>query len=186
MKLYLPLAGFLFLVGLFGFGLWWNSTHDPNLVPSPLIGKPAPDWKLPLLYDPAHTLDKAQMLGRPYIINVFASWCFACADEHPVLMAYGRDLGLPLIGYDYKDTRADALAWLRQHGDPYSQVVADNSGRTAINFGVYGAPETYLISAQGIILWKHIGPLTPRVIREELVPRLRRIGVHPEVGDAAA
>jgi cytochrome c biogenesis protein CcmG/thiol:disulfide interchange protein DsbE len=181
MKLYVPLAIFLALVGLFGFGLWWNSTHIPTLVPSPLIGKPAPDWKLPLLYHPRQSLDKAQMLGRPYILNVFASWCFACADEHPVLMAYGRDLGVPLIGYDYKDKRGDALAWLAKHGDPYTQVVADESGRTAINFGVYGAPETYLIDARGIILWKHIGPLTPHVIREDLLPRLLKLGVHPKV-----
>ncbi len=181
MRLYLPLAIFLVLVGLFGFGLWWNGSHNPTFVPSPLIGKPAPDWRLPLLYHPQRTLDKAQMLGRPYVLNVFASWCFACGDEHPVLMAYGRDLGVPLIGYDYKDKRSDALAWLARHGDPYTQVVADESGRTAINFGVYGAPETYLIDAQGIILWKHIGPLTPRVIREKLVPRLRRLGVTPKV-----
>lgn len=182
MKLYLPLAIFLALVGLFGFGLWWNSAHNPTLVPSPLIGKPAPAWNLPLLYQPAKTLDKADMLGKPYIVNVFASWCFACADEHPVLMAYSHDLGVPLIGYDYKDKAADALAWLQQHGDPYTQVVADESGRTAINFGVYGAPETYLINARGIILWKHIGPLTPGVIRDELAPRLRKLGIQPRIG----
>lgn len=181
LRLFLPLAGFLALIGLFGFGLWWNNTHNTTLVPSPLIGKPAPDWNLPLLYQPQQRLDKADMLGHPYIVNVFASWCFACGDEHPVLMAYGRDLGVPLIGYDYKDKRADALAWLKLHGDPYTRVVSDESGRTAINFGVYGAPETYLIDAKGIIRWKHIGPLTPEVVRDKLVPQLRALGVDPQV-----
>ncbi|MCK9365658.1 MAG: DsbE family thiol:disulfide interchange protein [Metallibacterium scheffleri] len=180
MKLYLPLLGFLAVIGLFGFGLWWNSAHNTTLVPSPLIGKPAPDWKLPLLYQPTQTLDKTAMLGHPYVINVFASWCYVCGDEAPVLMAWGKDLGVPLIGYDYRDPRADALAWLGRHGDPYTQVVTDESGRTALNFGVYGAPETYLIDAQGIIRWKHIGPLTPGVIRDKLLPQLHKLGVRPK------
>ena len=178
----LPLAAFLLLVVLFGYGLWWNARHDVTAVPSPLIGKPAPAFDLPQLHDPALRVTKADLLGKPYLLNVFASWCFACGDEHPVLMAEARALGLPVIGYDYKDKPANAKAWLAAHGDPYALVITDQSGDTAINFGVYGAPETFLIDADGIIRYKHIGPLTPGVIRDQLAPQLRKLGVQPAPG----
>lgn len=168
----LPLGIFLALVALLVFGLWWSTWHLPRQVPSPLIDKPAPAFNLPRLEHPGKRLTKADMLGQPYLINVFASWCFACGEEHPVLMAYHSRFGIPLIGYDYKDKPADAKAWLARHGNPYHMVVADQSGRTAINFGVYGAPETYLIDAHGIIRYKHIGPLTPKVIKNVLEPRI--------------
>ncbi|MEI7037986.1 DsbE family thiol:disulfide interchange protein [Fulvimonas yonginensis] len=171
----LPLVGFLLLVALFGFGIWWNTQHDPREVPSPLIGKPAPAFALPHLDDPSRTLSKASMLGRPYLVNVFASWCIACGDEHPVLMAYAHKLGVPLVGYDYKDEPADAKAWLARHGNPYDMVVADHEGRTAIDFGVYGAPESFLIDAKGVIRYKHIGPFTPEVIERELKPRIAEL-----------
>jgi cytochrome c biogenesis protein CcmG/thiol:disulfide interchange protein DsbE len=176
----LPLIGFVLLVGLFGFGIWWNTRHDQREVPSPLIGKPAPAFDLPLLDDPGKRLSKADMLGKPYLINVFASWCFACGEEHPVLMADAQTLGVPLVGYNYKDEAADAKAWLAQHGNPYRLVVADRGGQTAIDFGVYGAPETFLIDARGMIRYKRIGPLTPQVIADELKPAiaaLKREGV---------
>ncbi|PWK92917.1 DsbE family thiol:disulfide interchange protein [Fulvimonas soli] len=167
-----PLFAFLLLVALFGFGIWWNTGHDQREVPSPLIGKPAPAYALPHLDDPSRTLAKADMLGKPYLLNVFASWCVACGDEHPVLMAEGRSLGIPLVGYDYKDDPADAKAWLAQHGNPYDLVIADREGRTAIDFGVYGAPESFLIDARGVIRYKRIGPFTPEVIEKELKPRI--------------
>jgi cytochrome c biogenesis protein CcmG/thiol:disulfide interchange protein DsbE len=171
----LPLLGFLLLATLFGFGIWWNTQHNPTEVPSPLIGKSAPEFVLPLLDDPARTLSKASMLGKPYLVNVFASWCVACGEEHPVLMAQGRTLGVPLIGYNYKDAPEDAKAWLARHGDPYDLVIADLPGRTAIDFGVYGAPESFLIDAKGVIRYKHIGPFTPDIIDRKLKPLIAQL-----------
>jgi cytochrome c biogenesis protein CcmG/thiol:disulfide interchange protein DsbE len=168
----LPLVGFVLLVGLFGFGIWWNTQHDQREVPSPLIGKPAPAFDLPLLDDPGKRVTKADMLGKPYLINVFASWCFACGEEHPVLMADAQTLGVTLVGYNYKDQAADAKAWLTRHGNPYHLVIADIDGQTAIDFGVYGAPETFLVDARGVIRYKRIGPLTPQVIEEQLKPAI--------------
>lgn len=167
-----PFIGFVLLVALFGFGIWWNARHDPSEVPSPLIGKPAPAFVLPKLDDPAQTLSKASLLGKPYLLNVFASWCYACGEEHPVLMAQAQQFGVPLIGYDYKDAPDDAKAWLQRHGNPYSEVIADREGRTAIDFGVYGAPETFLVDGKGVIRYKRIGPLTPEVIANELQPAI--------------
>ena len=168
----LPLFGFLLLVTLFGFGIWWNTQHDPRDVPSPLINKPAPEFALPKLDDPTQTISKASLLGKPYLLNVFASWCVACGEEHPVLMAEGRQLGIAVIGYDYKDAPADAKAWLNEHGNPYTQVIVDREGRTAIDFGVYGAPENFLADGKGVIRYKHIGPLTHEVIASQLKPAI--------------
>jgi cytochrome c biogenesis protein CcmG/thiol:disulfide interchange protein DsbE len=169
---FVPLAVFAVLVAFFVVGLVWNQSHDARFVPSPLIDKPAPDFRLPLLDKPTGFLTKVDMLGRPYLLNVFASWCFACGDEHPVLMAYRDKFGIPLIGYDYKDAPRDARAWLARHGNPYHEVITDQSGDTSLNFGIYGAPETYLIDAKGIIRYKHIGPLTPEVIAKKLQPKI--------------
>ena len=168
----LPFFGFLLLVALFGFGIWWNTQHDPNEVVSPLINLPAPAFVLPTLDDPTHTISKASLLGKPYVLNVFASWCIACGEEHPTLMADGNQLGIPLIGYNYKDAPEDAKAWLTTHGNPYAMVITDRAGRTAIDFGVYGAPESFLIDAKGIIRYKHIGPFTPQIIARELKPAI--------------
>ncbi|WP_329740469.1 DsbE family thiol:disulfide interchange protein [Dyella sp. A6] len=168
----IPFLAFVLLAGLLGFGIWWNSSHDPTAVPSPLINKPAPAFALPELDDPARVVTKASLLGKPYLLNVFASWCYVCGEEHPILMAEASHFGVPLIGYNYKDAPADAKAWLSRHGDPYTMVLADRSGQTAMNFGVYGAPETYLIDASGVIRYKRIGPLTPEVIRTQLEPAI--------------
>lgn len=167
-----PFLVFMLLVVLSGVGIVWNTHHDAGYVPSPLIGKAAPAFDLPTLDDSAQRVRKADLLGKPYLLNVFASWCFACGDEHPVLMEYAGKFGVPLIGYDYKDTPADAKAWLAQHGNPYRRVIADESGDTAIDFGVYGAPETFLVDARGVIRYKHIGPLTPEVIAQEIDPAI--------------
>ncbi|MDN5924182.1 MAG: DsbE family thiol:disulfide interchange protein [Xanthomonadales bacterium] len=168
----LPLLGFLVLIALFGFGIWWNTSHVSNFVPSPLIGKPAPAFDLPRLQQPEVQVSKASLLGHAYLLNVFASWCFACGEEHPVLMAYKDRLGIDLIGYNYKDDPIAAKAWLARHGDPYHEVIADRSGQTAIDFGIYGAPETFLVDATGVIRYKHIGPLTADIIARELEPAI--------------
>lgn len=171
---FVPLIVFAVLVMLFIVGIVWNEHHDARYVPSPLIGKSAPAFDLPTLDDPARHVRKTDLFGKPYLINVFASWCFACGDEHPVLMAYAKQFGVPLIGYDYKDAASDAKTWLAEHGNPYAMVLADTSGATAIDFGVYGAPETFLVDARGVVRYKHIGPLTPDVIARELQPAIAK------------
>ncbi|WP_058196449.1 DsbE family thiol:disulfide interchange protein [Xanthomonas translucens] len=172
----LPLFGFLLLAALFGFGIYWSRVHDPREVPSPLIGKPAPVFSLPRLDNPAQRAGSAELRGRPYLLNVFGSWCLACDEEHPVLMAHANDLGVALIGYAYKDDPRDARDWLAQRGNPYTLVVVDLDGQRALDFGVYGAPETFLIDAQGVIRYKHIGVLTPTVIATELRPAIAALG----------
>lgn len=168
----LPLLAFLLVAGLFGFGIYWTTQHNPREVPSPLIGKPAPAFSLPLLEHPERHVTREQLLGKPYVLNVFGSWCVECVHEHPVLMAQAGRLGVPLIGYNYKDAPADATAWLARYGNPYALVIADEQGQTAIDFGVYGAPESFLIDAQGRIRYKYIGVLTPEIIDSELLPAI--------------
>ena len=168
----LPFAGFVLLLALLGFGIWWSSSHDLREVPSPLIGKPAPAFALPLLHDPSKTLGSKELAGQPYLLNVFASWCIECGVEHPVLTAEGPTLGVQLVGYNYKDAPDDAKGWLAKHGNPYDLLIADEPGHTAIDFGVYGAPESFLIDAKGVIRYKHIGPLTPDVVAKELKPAI--------------
>ncbi|MBO9748062.1 DsbE family thiol:disulfide interchange protein [Xanthomonas phaseoli pv. dieffenbachiae] len=168
----LPLLGFVLLAALFGVGILRTMQHNPREVPSPLLGKPAPAFSLPRLDLPAQRVSREQLLGKPYVLNVFGSWCAECVHEHPVLMAQASRLGVPLIGYNYKDVPADATAWLARLGNPYAVVIADEAGQTAIDFGVYGAPETFLIDAQGMIRYKHIGVLTPDTIDDELLPAI--------------
>jgi len=172
----LPFIGFALIVALLAFGIHWNRSHDMNWVPSPLIDKPAPEFTLPLLYDPTKSMSRKDLLGKPWLLNVFGSWCVTCQDEHPVLMAYGKKLGLPLIGMDWKDDPDTAKRWLAQFGNPYDTIIADENGKAGIDFGVYGAPETYLVDAQGIIRYKHIGNLTPEIITGELKPAIARLG----------
>jgi len=168
----LPLLGFGLLVVLLGFGIWWSSTHDLREVPSPLIDKPAPTFTLPELDDPSKMLGSRDLAGQPYLLNVFASWCFACRDEHPILMREGKRLGIRLVGFNYKDEPGDAKRWLAQYGNPYDVVIADLPGKVAIDFGVTGAPESFLVDGKGIIRFKYISPITPAVIERELLPRI--------------
>jgi cytochrome c biogenesis protein CcmG/thiol:disulfide interchange protein DsbE len=175
-----PFFGFLLLVALFGFGIWWNSSHDQTAIPSPLIDKPAPAYVLPQLYDPGKTVSKADLLGKPYLLNVFASWCIECGAEHPLLQAEAPTLGVALVGYNYKDQPADAKAWLAEHGNPYQILMADLSGQTAIDFGVYAAPESFLIDAKGVIRYKHIGPFTPEIVAKELKPAIAALAKEPQ------
>jgi cytochrome c biogenesis protein CcmG/thiol:disulfide interchange protein DsbE len=168
----LPFVGFVLVIALLGFGIYWSQHHDPREVPSPLIGKPAPEFSLPLLDDPSKKLGSAELAGEPYLLNVFASWCFACRDEHPILMSEGKRLGIKLVGFDYKDDPADAKRWIAQYGNPYDVILADFPGDVAIDFGVTGAPETFLVDAKGIIRYKYISPITPEIIATELLPRI--------------
>lgn len=168
----LPLAGFALLVALLGFGISWMRGNSMNQVPSPLIGKAAPAFNLPVLNQPDRMISNADFAGKPYLLNVFASWCFACLDEHPLLMAEAKRIGIPIVGFNYKDEADDATRWLAKFGNPYSVVIADRDGRVAINFGVYGAPESFLVDGNGIIRYKRIGALTPAILATEVKPRL--------------
>ncbi len=168
----LPLIAFLALAALLGFGIVWNTHHDQREVPSPLIGKPVPAFRLPVLDAPEKTVSREDLLGQPYLLNVFGSWCPSCVEEHTVLMAEGKRLGVKLVGYNWKDEPDDAKAWLARFGNPYDVIVADRIGRGAIDFGVYGAPETFLIDAQGVIRAKRIGALTPDYLERELKPAI--------------
>lgn len=168
----LPLAGFALILALLGFGIWWSQYHDPREVPSPLIGKPAPTFSLPTLEDPERRVTSQDLAGEPYLLNVFASWCFACREEHSILMSAGRQLGIKLVGFNYKDEPDDAKRWIAQFGNPYDVIVADRPGDVAIDFGVTGAPETFLVDAHGIVRYKYISPITPEVIAKQLLPRI--------------
>jgi cytochrome c biogenesis protein CcmG, thiol:disulfide interchange protein DsbE len=165
----LPLALFLGLVVFLAIGL----RKDPHEVPSPLINKAAPAFRLPQLHDPAKTFSAQEMRGKVWLLNVWASWCVSCREEHPVLLDLARSGTVPLYGLNYKDQRNDALAWLGEFGDPYLLSAADLDGRVGIDYGVYGAPETYLIDREGVIRFKHIGPLSPDVIQGKILPLAR-------------
>ncbi|NIP72700.1 MAG: DsbE family thiol:disulfide interchange protein [Gammaproteobacteria bacterium] len=167
----IPLVLFVALVGLFAVGL----QMDPKKVPSPLIGKPAPAFELPRLQDPDARLGTAQLKGKVSLLNVWASWCVACRTEHPFLMELSRRGEVPIYGLNYKDERADGLAWLARFGDPYEASAMDADGRVGMDWGVYGVPETFVLDHQGVIRYKHIGPLEPRAWQEEIAPLLRRL-----------
>lgn len=167
----IPLGIFLVLVIFLGIGL----TKDPREVPSPFIGKPAPAFELPQLHDPGRTLAAKDMLGKVWLLNVFASWCTSCRAEHKVVSSYAKGGGVPVVGLNYKDERGDALAWLKQFGDPYSAIAVDREGRVGIDWGVYGVPETFLVDKKGIVRYKHIGPVTTESLNEKLVPLIREL-----------
>lgn len=161
-----PLAAFVVM----GYFLAAGLGKDTRKVPSPLIGKPAPAYDLPELHAPGAKFSGASMKGRPYVINVWGSWCFACREEHPTLTEFARTEVVPVVGLNWKDQPQDATRWLQQFGDPYDHVPVDAEGRVAIDFGVYGAPETFVVDGDGVIRYKYIGPLTPEVVRDELMP----------------
>jgi len=162
----IPLVLFILLVAFLAIGL----RHDPHEVPSPLINKPAPAFQLAQLKDPSRTFSAADMRGKVWLLNVWASWCVTCRDEHPLLIQYARSGALPIYGLNYKDKREDALSWLGELGDPYVLSVSDNDGRVGIDYGVYGAPETYLIDREGVIRFKQIGPVTPDIWEKTVLP----------------
>jgi cytochrome c biogenesis protein CcmG/thiol:disulfide interchange protein DsbE len=167
----IPLALFLVLVIFLGVGLRLN----PREVPSPLIGKPAPAFQLSQLHESGRLVANRDMLGKVWLLNVWASWCVSCRDEHPVLVDLAKRNVVPIYGLNYKDKREDALAWLRHFGDPYALSIADAEGRVGIDYGVYGVPETFVIDKSGVIRYKQIGPLTPEVLRDKILPLVQRL-----------
>lgn len=167
----LPLGIFIVLVAFLGVGL----TLDPRRVPSPLVDKPMPPFELPRLKVGDQLISDRDLKGRVSLFNVWASWCVACRQEHPVLLDLARTGEVPIYGLNYKDQRSDALNWLAQLGDPYVATAFDLEGRVGIDWGVYGVPETFVIDPQGIIRYKQIGPVTPKALQEEILPLVRRL-----------
>ena len=190
-KFLVPLLLFFALAAFLGFGL----TLNPREVPSPLIGKPAPEFTLARLDQPEQRFALEEMRGEVWLLNVWASWCVACREEHPVLVRMAQQKLVPIVGLNYKEVRGDgalnvrgmaldtetdlaiqrARRWLTDHGDPYEESVLDIDGRVGIDFGVYGVPETFLIDREGKIRYKHIGPITPEVLKQVLLPKIEEV-----------
>ncbi len=172
LRFLLPIAAFAALVVFFVIGL----QKDPRRIPSPLIGKPAPAFDLPSLGDPDWRVSTADFAGQPWLLNVWATWCGGCREEHDVLVEIARSQRVPMVGLNWKDDRALALQWLQRLGNPYVAVAVDQEGRAAIDWGVYGAPETFLIGADGRVLQKQIGPLTMAIWQRDFLPLLAQAG----------
>jgi cytochrome c biogenesis protein CcmG/thiol:disulfide interchange protein DsbE len=170
-KLFIPLAVFVVLVGFLFVGLFLN----PREVPSPLIGKPAPQFTLNQLHRPDKTLGTPDMKGQVWLLNVWASWCVSCREEHPLLVELGKAKLVPIIGLNYKDEPAAGMKWLAQNGDPYNLSIVDRDGAVGIDFGVYGVPETFVIDKQGTIRYKQIGPITVEALEKKIIPLVREL-----------
>jgi cytochrome c biogenesis protein CcmG/thiol:disulfide interchange protein DsbE len=167
----LPLVIFVLMVGLLGYGL----RLDPKKVPSPLIDKPAPAFSLAMLDAPSRQLATADMAGQVWVLNVWASWCVSCRAEHAVITALANKNLVSVIGLNYKDEPDDATRWLEQFGNPYTASVIDLDGRVGIDWGVYGVPETFVIGADGMIKYKHIGPVTHESLEQKILPILKEL-----------
>jgi cytochrome c biogenesis protein CcmG/thiol:disulfide interchange protein DsbE len=172
MRRLLPLFAFIALAVLLGVGIRMHAGTDSTAIDSPLIGRPAPDFSLPVLGQPGRRIGNRDLLGEPFLLNVWGSWCPNCRVEHPVVTELARSGRVRVIGYNYKDEPAEAQRWLDQLGDPYEASVVDADGRAALDWGIYGAPETFLVDARGIVRWKYVGPLTPEAVREDILPTL--------------
>jgi cytochrome c biogenesis protein CcmG, thiol:disulfide interchange protein DsbE len=170
MRLAWVIGGFVALVVVLALGL----RLDPREVPSPLIGKPAPAFELPLLEKPEKRFSQKHMLGKVWVLNVWASWCAPCLVEHPQITRLAAG-AVPVVGLNYKDAREDALPWLARNGNPFVATVYDSAGRIALDYGVYGVPETYVIDRKGVIRYKRIGPVTPEILKEKIEPLLREL-----------
>lgn len=171
---WLPLAIFLVLAALLAAGVWMSRMPDRDALPSALLGKPAPDFALPSLHEPRRIVTLRQLRGQPFVLNVWASWCVECRVEHPVLTRFAETRRVRVVGFDWQDEPADALRWLEQFGNPFWVVVADRDGNAAIDWGVSGAPETFLVDGHGVIRWKHVGPLSEDIVANQLLPALQR------------
>jgi len=167
----IPLGIFLVMVVFLAIGL----RRDPREVPSPLINKAAPTFRLSQLKEPSKTFSAEDMRGKVWVLNVWASWCVSCREEHPLLLKYSETGAVPIYGLNWKDKREDALAWLGELGDPYVLSVTDLDGRVAIDYGVYGAPETYLIDQNGTIRYKQIGAVTADVWQDKILPLVQQL-----------
>jgi len=170
-RFFLPLAGFAALALLLGVGLGLK----PREVPSPFIGKPAPAFSLPQLHQPQQQLAPGDMQGQVWLLNVWASWCAPCREEHPLLVTAARERQVPIVGLNYKDDPRNAQEWLRKLGDPYVGIGVDASGRVGIDYGVYGVPETFVIDKAGVVRFKHIGPMTSEVWTRDVLPLVKRL-----------
>ena len=171
LRFLLPLAIFLGLVAFLAKGL----QLDPREVPSPLINKAAPAFALEQLDKPGASIRRDDMLGKVWLLNVFASWCVACREEHPLLVEFSRMKLLPIYGLNYKDERVAGMKWLSTFGNPYEASLFDHDGRVGIDYGVYGVPESFLIDAKGVIRYKQIGPFTPEAIETKLIPLVQQL-----------
>jgi len=169
LRLLIPLAVFIVIVGF----LWVGLGRDPREVPSPLIGKPAPAFDLVQLHAPDKKLSVADMKGQVWLLNVWASWCVSCREEHPLLVELAKANVVPVIGLNYKDRKDAGLAWLAQNGDPYRLSVVDADGRVGIDWGVYGVPETFVVDKNGVIRYKQIGPITAEALEKKILPLVR-------------
>jgi cytochrome c biogenesis protein CcmG/thiol:disulfide interchange protein DsbE len=167
----IPLALFIVLIAFLAIGLG----HDPRELPSPLINKPAPDFQLTQLHEPQKKFSARDMRGQVWLLNVWASWCVSCREEHPLLLELSRSGAVPIYGLNYKDKRDDAISWISEFGDPYVLSAADQDGRVGIDYGVYGAPETYLIDRDGVIRFKQVGPITPDLLQGKILPMVREL-----------
>lgn len=171
MRFAIPLGIFALMVGLLGYGL----TLDPKKVPSPLIDKAAPDFTLSRLHRPEIQISNNDFMGQVWVLNVWASWCVSCRAEHVVITRLAEMNLSPIVGLNYKDQPADAKRWLRQLGDPYAVSLMDSDGRVGIDWGVYGVPETFVIGKDGLIKYKHIGPVTNESLEADIIPVLKQL-----------
>lgn len=167
----LPALGFVVLAAI----LAWGLTSDPRALPSTLIGRPAPQFALPPVKGRSLGLSTAHLSGEVSLVNVFASWCVACRQEHPLFMALKANGVVPIHGLNYKDRPDDAAGWLDTLGDPYTRTGADRDGRVAIEWGVFGVPETFVVTRHGRIAYRHIGPLTDEALDKTILPLVRRL-----------
>ena len=171
MRFGLPLVVFLAVVAFLYKGL----ELKPREIPSPLINKPAPAFSLQRLDDPAQIVSEKDLQGQVWILNVWASWCVSCLQEHPLLVEFAKDGSVPIYGLNYKDQKPQADAWLGKHGNPYRASLMDPDGKVGIDYGVYGVPETYVIDQQGIIRFKQIGPVDPGVLKDQITPLVKQL-----------
>ena len=171
LKFAIPLALFFLLVAFFAVGLF----RDPREVPSPFIGRAAPAFKLEQLHEAQLAFTPEEMRGKVWLLNVWASWCVACQAEHPLLVQMSKQKLVPIVGLNYKDKREDGTRWLAKFGDPYALSAWDIDGRVGIDYGVYGAPETFVIDKQGVIRYKQIGPITRETLDKVLLPLIRKL-----------
>jgi cytochrome c biogenesis protein CcmG, thiol:disulfide interchange protein DsbE len=165
-----PLGVFVLLAVVLAIGI--RHSPEKGTIPSPLIGKPAPEFQLPVLTDSSRMFHSSELRGRWYVFNVWGTWCGGCRQEHDALLEIRKSAQVPLIGLDWKDEDPQALQWLSELGNPYEVVAADRDGRIAIDWGVYGAPETFLVNSEGIVVYKYIGPLTLEAWQTQFLPRL--------------
>jgi cytochrome c biogenesis protein CcmG/thiol:disulfide interchange protein DsbE len=170
LRFLVPLGAFVLLAALLALGL--KHAPEKGVVISPLVGRPAPEFSLPALGDPSMQVSTADLRGKWYLLNVWGTWCVACAEEHSMLLTVASSGAVPLIGMDWRDEEGDARKWLSERGNPYAVVAVDRDGREAVNWGVTAAPESFLVNPAGIIVYKCTGEITPQVWQNEILPRI--------------